>query len=233
MSEASAGGTTSKINLLSGLSVGLAVVAAGELALLFTPYWVAEDLWIAALSILSARLLWLKRKISWLIAMIGLFAAQGMNCALLFESGSMVWLDAFRLFSALWSFAAVIGVLYYARYPYFDRRQGWLKMNSERLNVRLPVVVHEDDGWPGTCVSLSETGCRIELSRPWGHPERLEMVRLEFPSFGPSRLRGYVVGAEGHSLRVKFRDVGPDRIAFESWVRSFSPPPEEPAENVR
>lgn len=208
-----------RTSLLRKLSLACLLVALAEAALSLLSPGLGDDVWIAVLMAAAAGLLWLRKKAAWLAALIILFAAQGMNCALLFDGESAWWMILVRVVSAAVSLGAVATILHFARYPYVDRRHGWFKQAAERMAVRLPVKVFEDGKeWTGTCVSLSETGCRIDLGKPWGHHERLEMIHIEFPGFGPTRLRGQIVGAEGNFLRLKFRDIEGDRDAFKDWV---------------
>lgn len=212
-----------RTSLLRKLSLACLLVALCEAGLSLLSPGLGDDVWIAVLMAAASALLWIRKKAAWLAALIILFAAQGMNCALLFDGESAAgWVVAVRVASALVSLGAVAAILHFARYPYVDRRHGWFKMAAERMSVNVPAKVFEDGKeWRGTCVSLSETGCRIDLGRPWGHHERLEMIHVEFPGFGPTRIRSQVVGAEGTFLRLKFRDIAGDRDAFKQWVATY------------
>ena len=127
-----------------------------------------------------------------------------------------------QVFFSLFLSVSVIILLFYARYPYLDRRQGWVRRAADRYDLKVPVRIVGDGIYLGETESLSLSGCRIQVGRPWGRADRLRFVELVFPDCEGIRIKAQVVGVQDSVIRLKFRDFlmghGTD---FHNWVESL------------
>lgn len=166
-----------------------------------------------------------QHKARWLAAIILIFSTVGLNIWTVLDAGEHEFMRStaqVRLyFSAFLSFCVVL-ILYYARYPYLDRRQGWAGPVAKRYDVSIPTLVFADREWVGTTESISTSGCRIRLNQDWGPKDRVRFVDVQFPSFSAGQIKAQVVGSHGTTLRLKFRDYrNEDRKAFSAWIKGL------------
>jgi hypothetical protein len=171
---------------------------------------------------LSGILLLVRHKTAWLVAVLTMFIAIALSVSSVLDSDPVSALSAaseIQIFFSVFMSCCVLIVLFYARYPYLDRRQGWLRPAADRFDVR--TIAHLTAGamYQGQSESLSNTGCRLRLNQEWPPQERLRFVDLQFPEFGSVRIKAQVVGVDGAIVRLKFREFTEgDRKAFQQWV---------------
>ncbi|MBX3040840.1 MAG: PilZ domain-containing protein [Bdellovibrionaceae bacterium] len=182
-------------------------------------------LWLG-LMFLSGILLLIHHKTAWLLAVLTLFMVITLNVSSLLESEGTGLLGTAQEIQVLFSVflsCSVLIVLFYARYPYIDRRQGWFGPTAERFDYRVPVRLVGDEIHLGETESLSLSGCRIRLSRSWGKADRLRFVEVAFPDCEGVRIKAQVVGVQDSTVRLKFRDfiIG-QKTDFERWVEGLA-----------
>lgn len=173
---------------------------------------------------LSGVLLLMRHKTAWLFAVLTLFTVVAMNMGSLMESDRkdiISMAEEVQVIFSLFATVCAILILFYARYPYLDQRQGWLRPTAERFDLQTPVRIFADDVYEGTSESLSASGCRIRLQKNWGAGPRLRFVDLNFPDVGTFRVKGQIVGSKDMVLRIKFREFpAKDRRTFVAWIQS-------------
>lgn len=179
----------------------------------------------AFLLVLAGGLLLLRHKTAWLFAMITLFAAIALTVTMLLdaESGQTQIGETPLMILAVLLCIGVLLVMYYARYPYLDRRQGWVRPLAQRFDVAVPVRLVGDEIYLGTTESISQSGCRVRLPKDWGRADRLRFVEVAFPDCAGVRLKAQIVAVEGPILRLKFREfILGQKAEFDQWMQSLT-----------
>lgn len=189
-----------------------------SLQLAFVDWFLFGMVMIAGLVILK------QHKTTWLYScMILAFASAAILFNVREPDGVNMLTEAWgvELGFAVFLACGILVVINYSRYPYLDRRAGWLNPAAERFNVRLPVVIKADVGQSedGVCENVSTSGCRVRLNREWPKTDEDEFIVLQFPDFNNIRIKAEVVVAEGQILRLKFvRYMDGNKKAFGNWI---------------
>lgn len=124
------------------------------------------------------------------------------------------------VFSSFLGLSVVI-LIAYSRYPYLDRRDGWILPAAMRFDVTLPVKVHIEGQWvDGTCENISTSGCRLRLAGASMAPKAPGMLDLRFVEFGETVIPSKIVLSDGPVVRVKFQRLPERRREFSDWVLS-------------
>lgn len=173
---------------------------------------------------LSGVLLLMRHKTAWLIAVLSLLTVVLLNVTSLLEGEGRTFFSAAQEVQVLFSIfasACAILILFYARYPYLDRRQGWLGPVAERYDLRTPVEIELGRWVSGESESLSSSGCRIRLPSGEPLPSGIRFLSIRFPEIGIHQIKAQVVGFDGPVVRLKFRDLtGKDRKILGQWMKS-------------
>lgn len=157
----------------------------------------------------SGVLLLIRHKTAWFVALMSLLVVIAVNVSLLLEKPSTTSLtpsDEIQVLFSLFLSCCVLILLYYARHPYVDRRQGWFRAAAPRFEIRSPVKVIAEKSYPAWTESLSASGCRVHLRQDWLPVDRARFVDVTFDSLPGIRIKAQVVQVEGSRLRLKFRD---------------------------
>lgn len=166
-----------------------------------------------------------QHKTRWLVAVVLIFSTVGLNLLILLDSPESEFLRSaahVRLYFSIFLAFCVVLILYYARYPYLDRRQGWMGPVAKRYDLTVPARVFADEVWTGASESMSASGCRVRLDKDWGPKDRVRFIDVQFPGFSEGRIKAQVVGSQGAILRLKFRDFrNEDRKAFAAWIKGL------------
>lgn len=187
--------------------------------------WELESAAAIAFSLLAAFALLRAHKTSWLVAIIALIVAGGLQMLLVFDAddttgGAVLILRSFLL--------AAIGlglflVFTRARYPYLDRRQGWVGAPAERFELRTPVVLRSHKDFDGVTESLSSSGCRVRIQAAPGQGLGQRFVEIQFKDLPGVLIRAQQVGIDSTVVRLKFKEfLQGERSDFETWLSRLS-----------
>lgn len=180
-------------------------------------------IWLSLL-FLSGVLLLIRHKTAWLVAIFSLLLVITLNVSSLLEkpgATSLTPMDEVQILFSIFLSCCVLTILFYARYPYLDRRQGWLRPQAPRFEVRLGVKIIAEKSYPAWTESLSASGCRICLRQDWLPVDRARFVEITFDSLSHVRIKAQVVEVEGPRLRLKFRDfIEGRRGEYLEWLSS-------------
>lgn len=173
-----------------------------------------------AIMFISGPLLLIRHKATWAASVIGLAIliiiniVQGLT-SLEGTDGAdyeLLWL---RLIFSVFLGAIALMILALARYPYLDRRHGWLSQTARRTDVKLPVLVHGQKVLPGLLESISLSGCRIQLENASALSPAPSHLDIEITSWDQCRIRCEVVSIESSIVRLKFAEfLSEDRARF-------------------
>ncbi len=189
---------------------------------LFQQIRIEDWAWLFLLFI-SGILLLIQHKTAWLIAILSLLTVVFLNVNSLL-SGQKNFLTAAQEVQVLFSIfasACCLIILFHARYPYIDRRQGWFRATAERFDLKTPVEVELGRWILAESESISSSGCRIRIPEREAFPAGLRFVFLRFPEIQQLQIKAQVVGYENGAIRLKFRDfTGNERQTLTNWIRS-------------
>lgn len=161
--------------------------------------------WLSLL-FLTGLLLFKPHKASWTLALVTLIIVLLINVFRIFQvSDQSIDPNYLKVFSilALICTLAVLVIAFYFRFPYLDRRAGFL-MNIARYEVTLPLRMQvENKDYSGKTLSLSLSGVAVELEN-----KELELkvggelsLKLEDMNSG---LRARVVESKSGLMRLQF-----------------------------
>lgn len=180
--------------------------------------------WLGGIFIAGIALL-LRHKMSWLFAVIVLFAVLIMNSYRAFTlDEALINTDFVRvqiLISILVTFSVLI-IAFYARYPYLDRRQQWVYQTAHRHDTETQIKVQFGDvAYQGQTTNLSTAGARIrfdQTSESLKHETSVNVVLTEVDNL---KIESEIIDYNGNILRVKFKNFGwDDRAKLEAWLKS-------------
>jgi hypothetical protein len=182
----------------------------------------ADWLWLAGTFVSGVVLLY-RRKAAWLFAVISLVVVLVFNTyrALQLDFSQNVDLIRAQIVFAMLVALSLLIIGFYARYPYLDRRQGWIFPTAYRYQVRTPVVVHAGRDLAGFTESVSSSGVLVRLAEPAaiGLDQPIAVSFTELPRL--RAIRGEVVQADRDVLRLRFRGLPwGARGLLEGWLRS-------------
>lgn len=182
--------------------------------------------WFLFLMVMLAGAVMLKQhKTTWLYAGLILVVAAALNVITFREpDGQNMLAEAWNVQIGFSIFLAVsvLVIINFSRYPYLDRRSGWLMPAAERFDITLPVTLKSGKGTveDAVCENVSATGCRLRLNRDWKPADDEEFVVVQFPEFGKTRIKAMVVLVQGPVIRLKFRRfIDGDKKAFAKWIQ--------------
>lgn len=201
--------------LVKAIVIGLILAPFGNFAATFSALGVSEwyyplnfikyslqvslfDLVWNGLLFLSGCLLLLRRKLAWAMAVAAIFLALAANFVNWYLGRIEGMSTAVFLLASLGSLA-MLGILFYFRYPHLDRRDRWLSKN-DRLPVTVPVEVVRPAKGHATLINISSTGALLEMKSdlignfpvnthltfalPTGKHVQAQVVRLSTNSIG-------------------------------------------------
>lgn len=163
--------------LIKAIVIGLIIAPFGNFATTFSavgiPGWYFPPTFIKLvlnvapvdlawnfLLLISGILLLQRRKLAWALSVIAILCALAANLYNWYY-GTTSLNSGFFIVTSL-SSLAMIGVLFYFRYPHLDRRDRWLSKN-----VRHPVTVKVDIHIPvkvaAMLINISESGALLEV----------------------------------------------------------------------
>lgn len=121
--------------------------------------------WLGLLFV-TGILLFRPHKTSWSLALVTLVIVLLINVFRIFQAADQSidanYLKVFSLLSLLVTLAVLV-IAFYFRFPYLDRRAGFL-MNIARYEVRMPLKIQvENKDYLGQTSSLSLSGVAVEL----------------------------------------------------------------------
>lgn len=161
--------------------------------------------WLGLLFI-TGILLFKPHKLSWSIALVTLVIVLLINVIRIFQSTDQS-IDAnyLKVFSIL-ALAITFGVLiiaFYFRFPYLDRRAGFL-MNIARYEVSLPLTIQvENKDYIGQTTSLSLSGLAAEMNNKDLELKSGGELALKLEQMNSS-LRARVIESKAGVLRLQF-----------------------------
>lgn len=172
-------------------------------------------------------LLFIQHKTAWLMAMINLMLILSVNIYRWATTGELIDVEysyfqtqiAFSILATL----ATLGILFYARFPYLDRRSRWLGSVAPRIDIKTLVTVVAQDVYNGFATNISVSGMVVELNKSLSSGPAMKFVDVIFPDLGNLKIKCRLIQADGMSLRLKFRDLQrEDKKRLKDWIRSQS-----------
>jgi hypothetical protein len=100
----------------------------------------------------------------------------------------------------------VLMVIFYARYPYLDRRDSWFGKAAKRFDVNLKAKVIGQGEGHGSIRSLSVMGARLDWTGALPLSE-LQEVQVFITGAPVPEFKARVVACSSEVLRLKFLDV--------------------------
>jgi PilZ domain-containing protein len=183
----------------------------------------ADWIWLAGTFVSGAALL-LRHKSAWLLGVASLVVVLLFNTyrALQLDFSQNVDLIRAQIVFAVFVALSLLIIGLYARYPYLDRRQGWMFPTADRYQIRTPVVVHAALDLTGHTESISTSGLFVRLAAPTDAVRERTTVTLsltELPRL--KEIETEVVQADRDVLRLRFRGLRwGARGLLEGWLRS-------------
>lgn len=165
--------------LIKAIVIGLILAPFGNFAATFSALGVPEwyypinfvkyslqvsffDLFWNGLLFVSGCLLLLRRKLAWATAVLAIFLALGANFVNWYLGRIEGMSTAVFLLASLGSLA-MLGILFYFRYPHLDRRDRWFSKN-----VRRPITTEVEIVRPvrltAMLINISSTGALLEVA---------------------------------------------------------------------
>lgn len=175
------------------------------------------DVILNILIFLAGALLFKTHKLTWAFAVLCLGIVTVFNVIFLInQSGASQGVSG-QIWMSITATVAGWVILYYARFPYLDRRDTWTG-TAVRFEVKIPVEI-EGHG-EHIIDNLSLTGARISLKTPL----KLEIsapVSLKFKEAGGHPIEGRAVGYDGNQiLRIEFKKTSKDYKEFIKQLKS-------------
>ncbi len=172
-------------------------------------------------------LLFIQHKTAWLVAIINLILILSVNIYRWTTTGELIdveysYFQAQIIVSMLATFAT-IGILFYARYPYLDRRSRWIGSVAPRVDIKTMVTVVAQDVYNGVATNISVTGLVVELNKDLSAGQNMMFVDVIFSELGNLKIKCRLIHCDGPNLRLKFRDLQrEDKKRLKDWIRSQS-----------
>ena len=172
-------------------------------------------------------LLFIQHKTAWLVAIINLILILSVNIYRWTTTGELIdveysYFQAQIVFSMLATFAT-LGILFYARYPYLDRRSRWFGSVAPRVDIKTTVTVVAQDVYNGIATNISVSGIVVELNKALSSGPPMKFVDVIFPELGNLKIKCRLIQIDDAILRLKFRDLQrADKKRLKDWIRSQS-----------
>lgn len=172
-------------------------------------------------------LLFIQHKTAWLVAIINLCLILSVNIYRWSTTGELIDVDysyfQMQIYLSIVATLLALGILFYARYPYLDRRSRWIGSVAPRLDIKTVVTVVAQDVYNGLATNISTSGVVVELSKNFSQGAPMKFVDLIFPEIGNMKIKSQVINANGPRLRLKFRDFrGENQKILKNWIKSQS-----------
>ncbi len=176
----------------------------------------------------SGVLLFIQHKTAWAVAVGTLLVVLGINTYKSFFmmgafTGPTFMVKAQLIISVITTFAVLL-VMFYARYPYLDRRDTWFGKAAARFPIRTATQVIAQDIFDGVTESLSVSGARLRLQKDLGAGAHdLQFVDVIFPDIKNIKTKAQVVEYKDNVLRVRFRGLSKDeKRVIQDWLKKVS-----------
>ncbi len=186
-----------------------------------------EWAWLG-LVFVSGVMLTIQHKTAWAVAVGTLLFVLAINTYKSFFmmdtfSGPGFMVKAQLVISVITTFAVLL-VLFYARYPYLDRRDNWFGKAAERHPIRTSTQVIAQDIFDGVTESLSLSGARLRLQKDLGSSAQdLQFVDVIFPDIKNIKTKAQVVEYRDNVLRVRFKGLSKDeKRVIQEWLKKVS-----------
>jgi hypothetical protein len=179
------------------------------------------------LTFVTGILLFIQHKTAWLIAIINLVLILTVNVYRWVTTGELIDVEySYFQTQILLSIIATwltLGVIFYARYPYLDRRSKWIGSVAPRLAIVTPVTVVAQDVYFGASTNFSTSGVMVDLNSPLGSPIGMKFVDLIFPELQNLKIKAQIIHQGERRLRLRFRDLrGADKKNLKKWIETRS-----------
>lgn len=171
----------------------------------------------------SGVLLYIQHKTAWLVASMTLALVVAFNIYLYYiemDNGNGIHhLKIQIVFSILVTLTALL-IIFYARYPYLDRRAGVFLPVAHRYMVKTEVTVMGKDIFQGITESVSTSGARIHLQQDFGASSKMKFIDVIFPQIQNLKVKSQIIDYDGNLLRIKFKDLkGESKKQFLDWIK--------------
>lgn len=181
-------------------------------------------LWLS-LTFFTGFLLLIQHKTSWIIAVFNLILIMVINAYRWVTTGELIDVDYgyFQAQTMISTLGTVLGlgVIFYFRYPYLDRRSGWFHYALPRFELNTPVTLMAQDVFDGHTVNLSLSGALVQLSRPLGVSAQMKLVDVIFPEIKNLKIECQVIHHNASRVRLKFRGLrGENRKIMQDWIEA-------------
>lgn len=181
-------------------------------------------LWLGS-TFITGILLLIQHKTAWFLAIINLGLILVVNIYRWTTTGELIdveysyfWQQ--NLFSLLGTLLG-LGIIFYAKYPYLDRRTKWLNWGAPRFEISTAATLMGQDVYYGKTQNISMTGCLLELNKALGPSSKMRYVDLVLPEIKNLKLKCQIVHHEGALVRVKFRELkGENRQTLQKWLQN-------------
>ena len=179
------------------------------------------------LTFMTGVLLFIQHKTAWLIAVINLLLILSVNIYRWMTTGELIDVEYSyfenQILVSILTTALALGILFYARYPYLDRRSGWMGPVAPRKDVKTIVTVVAQDVYNGFATNISTSGAIVELNQSLGSAGKMKFIDLIFPELGNIKIKAQVIHTHEHQIRIKFKDLtGSDKKTIKIWMQSQS-----------
>ena len=149
-------------------------------------------------------LLFIQHKTAWLVAIINLILILSVNMYRWATTGELIDVEfsyfhnqiAFSLLVTL----AALGILFYARYPYLDRRTRWIGTVAPRMDIKTVVTVVAEDVYNGMATNISVTGIVVELTKALNSKAAMKFVDIIFPEISHIKINCQMVQSDRKSV---------------------------------
>lgn len=182
--------------------------------------------WLGLTS-LTGVLLLIQHKTAWLLAIINLLLILSVNIYRWATTGELIDVEysyfQIQILLSILATLLTLGILFYARYPYLDRRSRWFGSIAPRLEIKTVVTVVAQDVFNGLATNISMTGAVVDLNKGFAAGEPMKFVDVIFSEIGNFKVKAQVIHAAGSRLRLKFRELqAEDKKRLKNWIRSQS-----------
>lgn len=177
-----------------------------------------EWIWLTLLFI-TGVLLFRPHKLSWSVAIFTLLVILSLNAYRLYNidtnSIDPVFLKVFSLLAIICTLSVLV-IAFYFRFPYLDRRTGWLT-SPKRVDIRTSVFC---SGTNAITESLSLSGSRFSFDQP-NTLKKNDLVTLKFPEISTQEVQASVLESLEFGARVEFNNSeGPFKHDLMRWLKS-------------
>jgi hypothetical protein len=188
--------------------------------LLSTVAWL-DWLWLSLL-VITGLLLFFAHKTAWSLAVLVLLAVIGINIYRAANAPIGVPYSPVHMIVSTLVTCAVLGLAFYFRYPYLDRRARWFFPTAHRYDLQTNVQVVANDIFEGVTESISMSGARLRLKRDLGpQKSKLRYVDVIYTQIRNLKISCEVVEYSDNILRVRHKSLSvKDREILAGWLQS-------------